>query len=234
MARRQREAAKRTAYERAGASDTQNLLRLRLLPSRAGADGRRHPGGSRCPRHHAHGCRQIDLLPDSRAHAARHHVRGEPARLAHGRPSARAQGGRRPAELPQFHADAGAAEYRAQARGGGLVPDHVRGARAPGRSALPGVRPARGGRGRHRRSAGRGGRGALRIPMGSGFPPRVPADRLVHRGAAQAAGRGCLHGHGDRARASRYRGDAGPRGARGRGDGLRPREPLMERGGAGG
>ena len=108
--------------------------------------------------------------------------------------------GARP-ELPQLLAHACPAEHGAQARVGGVVPDHVRGARTPYRRALPRVCAGGRGSGRHRSPTRRRGRGPLRFPVGSGFPPILPADSRVHCRPARAPRGGCLYGNGDGARA---------------------------------
>ncbi len=104
-----------------------------------------------------------------------HGARREPARVAHGRPGSGRAGSGHPRGLPEFHADARTAGRGAAPGGRGRLRPHVRGSRAPGRSALRRVRPYGAAR------ADRRGRGPLRVPMGSGLPPLVPLHRPVHR-----------------------------------------------------
>ena len=141
-------------------------LWIRRVPS--GTAGRGGSGAfrTRRARGHAHGGGQVGVLPGAGHRAGRLDAGGESARVAHGRPGAGTAGRRRARRLPQLHAHARAAGDGASPRLGGRLSDHVRGARAPVRPALPRVRP-RGGPAARRR-----GRGALRFAMGPGLPAR--------------------------------------------------------------
>ena len=116
-----------------------------------------------------------------------------PARLAHGRPGARAHRRGRARRVPELHAHARAAGARCmrRAREGAYKIMYV----APERledPALSRVRLERAG------AAGGGGRGTLRLPVGPGFPSVVSGNRRVHRKAAEAPGGGRVHRHGHR------------------------------------
>ena len=210
----------------AGAPGAEAALRLRGLSAGAGGRRRGDPRLSRRAGGHAHGRGQVGVLPGTRRGYGRFGAGSEPARVADGRPGARASGRRHTRRLPQFHAHARAAVHRAAPRAGRRLPDHVCGAGAAGRSAVPRIR-AKGGHPARRR-----GRGALRVPVGPGFPPVVSDHRRLHRAAAEPSRRGGVHGHGHRARARRHRAPARPaRPLRG-GHGLRPPEPVLRRGAA--
>ena len=207
----------------AGAPGAQAALRRRGLSTGAGGCRRGDPRPPRRARGHAHGRGQVGVLPGARRGDGRLGAGGEPARVADGRPGSRASGRRHPRCLPQLHAHARAAVHRPAPRAGRRLPDHVRGAGATCRSEVPRIRAEGGHPARCR------GRGALRVPVGPGFPPVVPDHRRFHRTAAEPSRRGGVHGHGHRARARRHRAPARPaRPLRG-GYGLRPPEPVLRR-----
>ena len=210
-----------------GAGGATAAFRVRKLPAGAGGRGLGHPWRPRYAGGHAHGRGQVDLLSGARHRAGRPHARGEPARVAHGRSGARAHRRGRARGVSELHAHARPAGHRAAPCGARGLSDHVRGARAPFRSALPRVRPSRA-----RPARGRG-RGALRVAVGAGLPSVVPRHRRLHRAAAHASGRRGAHRHGHRARAARHRAPSGfARPLRG-GDRVRPPEPLLRRGALG-
>ena len=181
-------------------------LRLRGLPRPAG--GHRHPCERRWRRAgaHAHRRRQEPVLPDpghrAPARGTRRGHRGLAADRADARPGGRPARSGRGRGLPQLqsHAGRGAAD-RAPPADRGHHPA-LRRSRAADHAAPPGLarlaartRPA---------LAFCHRRGALREPVGSRLPPRIP-----RTGAAARALRGCAphcaHGHGRRAHARGHR-----------------------------
>ena len=176
--------------------------------------------GPRCARRHADRRGQVDVLSGSGHRAAGPRARDFPARVAYGRSGAGFNRRWRARGVSQFHLVARPTAHRDEARRRGHVQDHVRGARA---FVRPGVSRVR------RTGAGapdRGGRGALRLPMGAGFPPVVSRNPRFHRIARPASARGGPDGHGHRARARRYRQPA--RAARPRRNRHRVRPPQSE------
>ena len=153
-------------------------------------------------------------------------LRREPARVAHGRPGSGRAGSGHPRGVPEFHAGARTAGRGAAPGGRGRLRPHVRGSRAPGRSALRRVRPYGAARARSpwtrptacpngvRTSAPRTSPSASSsLSCPSALPWRrftATATDLVRRDIVRLAGpaRRGLHGHGLRPAQPAFRGGA--------------------------
>ena len=191
----------RAAVERRGAGRPARGVRLRRVPPRAAGDHRGAAGRPRLHRRDADGRRQVDHLPDPRAHPGR----DDAGHLAAGR--ADEGSGRRdergrlratylsatldPDERAAAHARPGGGQVRALLR-------RARRHRGVGRPAAAQPGPAA-----HRRR-----RGPLHQPVGPRLPPRLPQPRRAEGQARRRPGAGA-DGHRDARGDRRHRRAAG-------------------------
>ena len=182
----------------AAGSCAQTIFWIRYISRQSKTLGYAHSGRTGCPRCHANRRGQIGVLSDTGTHASGACIGHLTLDFAHARPGAHAVSGRHSGSLSdQCSAGRRAHKHSAGDRTGQVQAALCR-ARTPANTQLASPVPA------GALVADCGGRGALRVPVGTGFSPELSAHHGIFADFARTPAGLCVHGDGHRAGAPGY------------------------------